>query len=165
MMPVIRITDDTWDRLKQWAVPLEDTPEDAVSKVLDAAEEHLRCVEPTRAKPKDETDEASSEKGDKLRRGLRTPQQAYRRPILEAIYELGGKGTIDRILEKVEEKMKDILGEVDYEGTPKMGYTRWVNTTHWEHSQLVKEGVLKADSPRGIWKLSEKGIEEVKKGV
>jgi len=42
-MPVIRITDTTWDRLKRWAVPLEDSPEDAVRKVLDAAEEHLKC--------------------------------------------------------------------------------------------------------------------------
>jgi hypothetical protein len=41
-MPVIRITDATWDRLKRWAVPLDDTPDDAVRKVLDVAEEHLR---------------------------------------------------------------------------------------------------------------------------
>ena len=41
-MPVIRITDSTWSRLQRWAVPLEDTPEDAVRKVLDAAEEHLK---------------------------------------------------------------------------------------------------------------------------
>jgi len=42
-MPVIRITDATWGRLKRWAVPLDDSPDDAVRKVLDAAEEHLKC--------------------------------------------------------------------------------------------------------------------------
>ena len=42
-MPVIRITDATWDRLKRWAVPLDDSPDDAIRKVLNAAEEHLKC--------------------------------------------------------------------------------------------------------------------------
>lgn len=42
-MPVIRITETTWDRLKRWAIPLDDTPDDALRKVLEAAEEHLRC--------------------------------------------------------------------------------------------------------------------------
>ena len=43
-MPVIRITDTTRERLKKQATPLEDSPEDAVRKILDAAEEH--CKDP-----------------------------------------------------------------------------------------------------------------------
>jgi hypothetical protein len=41
-MPVIRISDESWDRLKNWATPLEDTPDDAVRKVLDAAEAYKK---------------------------------------------------------------------------------------------------------------------------
>lgn len=37
-MPVIRISDSTWDRLKRWAEPLEDSADDAIRRVLDAAE-------------------------------------------------------------------------------------------------------------------------------
>ena len=37
-MPVIRITKQTMERLKQWAEPLTDTADSAVSKALDAAE-------------------------------------------------------------------------------------------------------------------------------
>ena len=37
MPPVIRISDDTWEMLKIWAVPLEDSADDALRKALRAA--------------------------------------------------------------------------------------------------------------------------------
>lgn len=40
-MPVVRIRDATWDRLKKWAEPLEDSADDAIRRVLDVAEHHL----------------------------------------------------------------------------------------------------------------------------
>ena len=39
-MPVIRISEETMERLKAWAKPLEDTAESAFAKVLDVAERH-----------------------------------------------------------------------------------------------------------------------------
>jgi hypothetical protein len=39
-MPVIRVSDATWARLKKWAEPLEDSPDDAIGRVLDLAERH-----------------------------------------------------------------------------------------------------------------------------
>ena len=37
-MPIIRISDENWKRMQAWAVPLQDTADSALSKVLDAAE-------------------------------------------------------------------------------------------------------------------------------
>ncbi len=37
-MPVIRVSDDTWERLQKWAVPLTGSAEDAARRVLDVAE-------------------------------------------------------------------------------------------------------------------------------
>ena len=37
-MPVIRVSDQTIQRLKAWAEPLQDTVDSALSKALDAAE-------------------------------------------------------------------------------------------------------------------------------
>ena len=37
-MPVIRVSDQTIQRLKTWAEPLRDTVDSALSKALDAAE-------------------------------------------------------------------------------------------------------------------------------
>lgn len=44
MVPVVRIGDVQWERLKRWAVPLEDTPDTALRRALDAAEAHLECL-------------------------------------------------------------------------------------------------------------------------
>ena len=159
-MPVIRITDATWDRLKQWAIPLEDTPEDAVRKVIDAAEEHLKCRQTIQ---KGCQTKAVIEPKGKLPKGLKTPEGAYRRPILEALHELGGRASAGDVLEVVENKMKAVLAEVDYQTVPS-GEIRWSNTAKWERRTLVEEGLLKSksESPKGIWELSEKGIQEVK---
>ena len=43
-MPVIRIKPETYERMKNWAIPLEDTPNDAIERILDAAEEHRACM-------------------------------------------------------------------------------------------------------------------------
>ena len=40
-MPVIRISEESMERLKKWAEPLVDTTESALVKVLDAAEKWL----------------------------------------------------------------------------------------------------------------------------
>jgi len=37
-MPTIRVSDESLERLRKWAVPLKDTPDAALRKVLDAAE-------------------------------------------------------------------------------------------------------------------------------
>ena len=158
-MPVIRITDATWDRLKRWAIPLEDSPEDALRKVLEAAEEHLKCRQATggghdRGSP-------TLLKRKKLRKGLKTPQQAYRQPILEALYELRGSASAGDVLQMVEKKMRPVLNEVDYQKLPSGVDTRWRNTAMWERFSLVKEGLLKSGSPDGIWELSDKGIQAV----
>ena len=36
MSPVIRISDETWERLKSFARPLEDSADDVVRRALDA---------------------------------------------------------------------------------------------------------------------------------
>ena len=160
-MPVIRITDATWDRLKRWAIPLEDSPEDALRKVLEAAEEHLRCRQTAGGGHRHRNITVLKQK--KLRKGLKTPQQAYRQAILEALYELGGSASISDVLQMVEKKMKPVLNEVDYQKLPSGVDIRWHNTAMWERFSLVKEGLLKSGSPNGIWELSNKRIQEAEK--
>lgn len=160
-MPVIRIADATWDRLKRWAIPLEDSPEDALRKVLEAAEEHLRCHQTTgesrgRGSP-------TVVKWRKLRKGLKTPQQAYRQPILEALHELGGNASVGDVLQMVEKKLRPVLNEIDYQKLSSGADIRWRNTAMWERFSLVKEGLLKSGSPNGTWELSNRGTQEVEK--
>lgn len=90
-------------------------------------------------------------------KGERTLRQAFRIPILEALMELGGKGETDEILKKVEIKMRDILKPVDYEKLSSGIMIRWQNTAQWERYVMVQDGLLRSDSPRGIWEITEEG--------
>lgn len=100
----------------------------------------------------------SSGSNARLRRGMRTPEEAFRRPILEALLELGGRGRVQEVLDIVERKMKGILNSHDYEALPSgPNVIRWRNTAQWCRASLVQEGLLKAGSPYGVWEISEQG--------
>ncbi len=94
----------------------------------------------------------------RLRYGVKTPEEAYRRPILETLVELGGSGPTKRILRLVEQKMRSTLNEYDYQPLPSNPTcSRWNNTAQWCRMTLIKEGLLRSDSPRGIWEITEVG--------
>jgi len=94
----------------------------------------------------------------KLKRGLRTPEDSFRKPILESLVELGGSAKMSNILNLVEKKLKGRLTKYDYEPLPSDKKTiRWKNTAQWCRHSLVKEGLMKSGSPWGIWEITEKG--------
>ncbi len=62
---------------------------------------------------------------NKLKRGLRTSEDAFRIPILEALVELGDSASMSQVLELVEKKMKDRLNEYDYQILPSNNTIRW----------------------------------------
>ena len=155
-MPVIRVSDETWERLKKFAIPLEDNADDAVRRVLDAAEEYFGPSEIHRAEPSTTTTKLAGTERQRTR-GRKVPQGAFERPICEALYELGGEAAAKGVLSRVEESMKDVLGEYDYERLPS-GDLRWWKTANFARLALVRKGLLRDDSPRGIWELSENGV-------
>lgn len=97
--------------------------------------------------------------------GQRTQQIKYRTPILQALEDLGGSGYVNEVLDFVYKKMKNFLVPVDLEEIPSVRQKRWRNTAMWERSHMVKDGLLKSDSPRGIWEISEKGKKYLKEEV
>jgi hypothetical protein len=44
----------------------------------------------------------------------------------------------------------------DFEST-RSGAVLWENRAQWERLKMVKEGLLRADSPHGVWELTESG--------
>jgi restriction system protein len=80
----------------------------------------------------------------------------FRRPILEALVELGGRAPASEVLARVYQKIKDRLPEVDRRLTDS-GAPRWHKKANWCRYHLVRQGLLKADSPRGIWEISDLG--------
>jgi hypothetical protein len=111
-------------------------------------------------RPEDE-DEAVRVEGrnlGRLRRGLRTREEAYYLPILKILNALGGSGKMSEVLPKVEQIMKSVLKKVDYEPLASdADMPRWRNAAQWARNAMVNEGLLEADSPRGVWAMSEAG--------
>lgn len=155
-MPVIRIDDATWKRLKRWAEPLEDSPADALRKVLDYAERRRG----RRSGPVGDAKNRES-RSRRLPKGERLPQSAYYRPILESLYELGGRGRVGEVLAIVERKVKSALRDVDRQYLNSGGEVRWRNTAQWARLELVKRGLLRSDSERGVWELTAAGVRQV----
>lgn len=112
----------------------------------------------------EETKEKRRDLG-RLRRGLRTPESVYQRPILQALSALGGSGKVADVIDRVGKLMRPILKDVDHDplaSSPDM--PRWRNTAQWARNAMVKDGLLKADSPRGVWELTEAGRLALSKG-
>ncbi len=156
-MPVIRIGDATWKRLKSWAEPLEDSPDDALRKVLDAAEEHRDCLRGQHPSVPLEKANGTPEETRRVVGRKKQPEAAYERPILKTLYEMGGRGNMEEVLRRVEAKMKHLLTDIDHEPVPSGRDIRWRNTAMWERFQMIKRGLLRNDSPKGEWELTEEG--------
>jgi restriction endonuclease Mrr len=94
----------------------------------------------------------------KLQHGLRTPEDEFRIPILQALVELGGIAPMNDVLDKVETLVSHKLNTYDRQtlaSDPTI--PRWRNTAQWARAAMVKEGLLSSKSPRGVWEITDNG--------
>jgi len=80
----------------------------------------------------------------------------YQRPVLQALVDLGGRAETSDALDRVHQLMEDVLTPADHERVSS-GRVRWKSTAAWVRFRLVKEGLLVADSPYGVWEITEEG--------
>ena len=94
----------------------------------------------------------------KRKKGEITPHTAFYRAILESLVELGGSAKTKVVLDRVGEKMKDILKPLDYAVLPSDGKSiRWRNSAQWARNAMVNEDGRMTKTKSGIWEISEKG--------
>jgi hypothetical protein len=67
---------------------------------------------------------------------------------------------MNEVLDLVEKKMKGTLNQYDFEPLSS-GEIRWRNTAQWCRNTLVQEDLMRRDSPRGIWEISEEGRKQL----
>lgn len=89
--------------------------------------------------------------------GPTTPHSRYRIPVLQAVVDLGGRAETAAALERVHVLMADVLTPADHEPVPSGRRIRWKSGAAWMRFRLVKEGLLAADSPYGLWEITEAG--------
>jgi hypothetical protein len=139
---VIRVDDDVYGSLQKVARPFDDTPNSVLRRILGLDEAN---PQPAGGAPEPGPGGA----------GRRTPQEAFRRPILEAVVELGGKARVPEVLRHVEQKMEGKLTRVDHSKT-KSGLPRWQVYARWLRMRLVHEGLL-SGGERGYWEITAEG--------
>ena len=117
---------------------------------------------PDRAKPRKGKRRGKGRRGRTRKRGGH-PNRFFRPFILRALAQLGGRGRAKEVLELVYQMVKPHLSPVDEERLPLSGGYRWHRKANWERYYMVRDGLLRDDSPQGIWELTEEGWREAKK--
>lgn len=92
------------------------------------------------------------------RRDTPLPRQRYCLPILEVLEINGGALVTNDVLTQVYQLMEDELRLID-KSRRSDGQFYWENRTHDMRRELVNKGLMKDDSPRGIWEISNEGRE------
>lgn len=106
---------------------------------------------------------SSEQKSHKNTKMLKTPEEKFRIPILIALESLGGSAFCQNVLNIVGELMIAELNETDMESLKSDPKTkRWRNTAMWARNSMREEGLLKSNSPRGVWELDEAGWNFIK---
>lgn len=148
-MPTLRIDDDIYKWLQQQARAFEDTPNSV-----------LRRIAGLDNSPKYQTEKKADPVTPKTHVGEKdkTPQAAFREPILKILLKFGGKGDRIRVLNELEKIMDNQLTEFDRRDIHS-GTIRWQKSAEWEVRVMRIQHLLKAvhEAPRGVWALTPKG--------
>jgi len=78
-------------------------------------------------------------------------------PILRALVDVGGSAPASDVLAAVLDAMRGVLTESDYQVLADGQTERWLKTAEWCKHRMKVEGLIAADSPRGLWEITEAG--------
>lgn len=151
MSTTIRIDNEVYAWLQSQARPFDDTPNSVLRRIsglsMDKTKEPIvkkRYISPAQTNRKE-----------------KTPQRAYRTPILKLLRKQHGEMPRSRVLEELEREMADRLTDHDKKNISS-GSIRWQKSAEWEVRVMREDGLLKPDeeTPRGVWALTDKGWAE-----
>ncbi len=140
-MPVVRISEELFREVQTYAEPLVDNFETALWKALGKN----KGRQPVRRRK-----DKSRASGDLI------PQKDFWRPILEALVARGGRAIRQEVHKDVETKKRGELKAGDFEHNLD-GTLKWSKHVDYQRLAMVHEGLLRNDSPRGVWEISELG--------
>jgi hypothetical protein len=152
VVPTIRIDDEVYAWLQQQATrPFEDTPNTVLRRIagLDASEDSSAPGK-KRTFSRDDEDAGAQ----------KTPQHAYREPLLKILKKHGGQASRVQVLRELESMLGKNFTAHDRKKI-KTGAVRWERTAEWEVRVMREKQLIKpvADTPRGVWALTPKGME------
>ena len=97
----------------------------------------------------------------RLESGLRTKNSDLFMPILRALVNNGGKLQFQKLLSVLENDLKDVLNEYDWQIMSDDKSVRWKNNVGWAKKHLSNAGYISNTAKRGLWEITELGREQV----
>ena len=174
------ISSEAWHAWKDAAEPFE-LPDDVLQRVLgvrnraagpetaettsvtaSVAETKTRSSKPSRSERRSQP---SGTKRSRVASDLLLPEGEYEAPILQTLSEAGGRRPTREVVEEVGRILDGRLTDVDRELMRESGPPRWQNRVQFARLRLVKAGLMKSDSPRGVWEISPTGEKRLKEAT
>lgn len=140
-MPVVRISEELFKEVQKYAEPLIDNFESALWKALGK----YKSVQPIRQR-KDKSRAA----------GELTPPKDFWRLILQILVDREGRASRQEVHDYIERKMEGRLKPGDLE-VNRDGTLKWSKQVDYQRLAMVQEGLLRNDSSRGNWEITENG--------
>lgn len=153
MAPAIRIDDEVYVWLQEQAKPFEDTPNSVLRRIA-GLESSKSELSKKHAFSKEEDDTGVQ----------KTPQRAYREPLLRILNKHGGEAPRSQVLKELESMLGERFTTHDRRKI-KTGAVRWERTAEWEVKILRDEQLIQPVNPnaRGVWALTQKGKDAARK--
>lgn len=170
MCPQIVVDSEVFELLKEHAEPFADTPNSVLRRLLGlkaspsgtASSEAPDLANEARGPARRRKSRRGETRKPRAPRGALLPEIEYELPILEALYtQSKGRAPAREVLELIKPALAGKLTDLDFQPIDS-GNIRWHNRAQFARLHLVKLGHLAADSPRGIWEITELGRERVK---
>ena len=145
-MPVIRVSDEVMKILKKFAIPLEDTPDSVLRRIL---KEYVRIQN---AK-KEELDK-NSKRSTLFKKGslIGKSKQKYAQWIVDNLKSRGGRARSRELMVDIEKMFGNEFSEEEREPL-KSGQPRWMKNVNSARGEMVQIGLLKK-TKYGIWELA-----------
>jgi Mrr N-terminal domain len=149
----IEVDGEVWEAIKAHAEPLEDDANSVLRRVfgLDGGQGN---ASPRPGSPRPEGPRRAAP-------GSILSEREYEDPILLELLEREGRGQATEVTDAVGKRLEGKLTKLDYERLDS-GDIRWRNRTQFTRHTLKSRGLIKTDSPRGIWELTTEGIKAAK---
>ncbi|HMC50825.1 MAG TPA: winged helix-turn-helix domain-containing protein [Solirubrobacterales bacterium] len=150
----IEVDDEVMAKVQAQAKPFVDSPNDALRRLLGlrSASEAL-CARLPATKP-------PSVPFARVPAGELLPMSEIELAVLRAVSQAGGSAPRAGVKEVVERMLAEKLTPLDRAPIP-TGAIRWENRLGFARLRLIERGHLRSDSRRGLWELTDAGIEEL----
>lgn len=155
-MSWIEIDEEVLGQIKAQAEPFLDSPNDVLRRLLDLVE----GVRPTCATPPSERPLGAAAWRWRPDAGEALPEGGYELPILKALAEQGGRSRARAVMRIVGGSMASSFSAADRVRMTN-NEERWSNRLRFCRRRMLERGYVRRDSPRGVWEITEAGIERL----